>query len=327
MSAASVSAASVSAAAAPAGPAALERRTASWLLQGAAWPPLSCNGRRARRSFVSKTLAAGAGLLRRVMFSEDVATSRGVLRRIDPRVKLISLLGLLVALGLVRHVMVLVGAYGAMLALAAVSRLPVGVFVKRVWLFVPIFTGLVVLPATLSLVTPGDVVVVLWTWQGHPEGLTAQGLASALLVVARVATSISLVVLLTLTTPWVRLLAALRSLGVSRIFVLIIGMAYRYIFLLLGTVTDRFEARTSRTVGAQRHDAGARAFLSGSAGALFGKAHHLSEEVHQAMTSRGYRGDARTIQTCRLGVLDAVTAAVVLVAAVSIYGGDLLLGH
>ena len=327
MTAASVRAASVRAAAAPAGGASPERRTPTWLLQGAARPPLTCNGRRTRKSFVSKTLAAGAGLLRRVMFSQDVATSRGVLQRIDARVKLISLLGLLVALGLVRHVMVLVGAYVAMLALAAVARLPVGVFVKRVWLFVPIFTGLVVLPATLSLVTPGDVVVALWTWQGHPEGLTAQGLTSAFLVVARVATSISLVVLLTLTTPWVRLLAALRSLGVSRIFVLIIGMAYRYIFLLLGTVTDRFEARTSRAVGAQRHDAGSRAFLAGAAGALFGKAPHLSEEVHQTMTSRGYRGDARTIQTCRLGVLDAVTAAVALAAAVSIYGGDLLLGH
>lgn len=33
--------------------------------------------------------------------------------------------------------------------------------------------------------------------------------------------------------PMLRLLAAPRSLGVPRIFTLIIGMAYRYIFLLL----------------------------------------------------------------------------------------------
>ena len=45
--------------------------------------------------------------------------------------------------------------------------------------------------------------------------------------------SISLVVLLTLTTPWAKLLAALRSLHVPKMFVLIIGMAYRYLFLLL----------------------------------------------------------------------------------------------
>jgi cobalt/nickel transport system permease protein len=224
-------------------------------------------------------------------------------------------------------VAVLVAVYAATLLLAAASGLPVGFFVKRVWLFVPIFTGIVVLPATLSIVTPGDVVLQMWTWHGTPQGFTAQGLTSAALVVSRVATSISLVVLLTLTTPWVRLLAALRALGVPRIFVLVIGMAYRYVFLLLGTVTDMYEARKARTVGAQSHDASARAFVSASAGALFGKAHHLSEEVHQAMLARGYRGDARTLRPFSFAARDAVAAAAVVAAAVVIYGGDLILGR
>jgi cobalt ECF transporter T component CbiQ len=303
-------------------------RTPQWLLQGElAMCPCGCIGKRKKGSFVEKTLTGGADLLRQVMFSEDVAMQRGLLQRIDPRVKLISMLVLLVALGLVHNIEVLITGYAATLLLAAASRLPVGFFIKRVWLFVPIFTGIVVLPATLSIVTPGEIVLQLWTWHGTPEGFTAQGLTTAALVVSRVATSISLVVLLTLTTPWVRLLAALRSLGVPRIFVLIIGMAYRYIFLLLGSVTDMYEARKSRTVGAQTHDRAARTFLSATAGNLFGKAHHLSEEVHQAMTARGYRGEARSIQTFQLGRLDVVAAITVLAAAVAIYGGDLLLGR
>jgi cobalt ECF transporter T component CbiQ len=303
-------------------------RTPQWLLQGElAMCPCGCIGKRKKGSFVEKTLTGGADLLRQVMFSEDVAMQRGLLQRIDPRVKLISMLVLLVALGLVHNIEVLAAGYALTLLLAAASRLPVGFFIKRVWLFVPIFTGIVVLPATLSIVTPGEIVLQLWTWHGSPEGFTAQGLTTAALVVSRVATSISLVVLLTLTTPWVRLLAALRSLGVPRIFILIIGMAYRYIFLLLGSVTDMYEARKSRTVGAQTHDQAARAFLSASAGNLFGKAHHLSEEVHQAMTARGYRGEARTIQTFRLTRLDAIAAITVLVTAVAIYGGDRLLGR
>ncbi|HYY11086.1 MAG TPA: cobalt ECF transporter T component CbiQ [Kineosporiaceae bacterium] len=302
--------------------------TPQWLLQSElAMCPCGCIGKRKKGSFLAKTLTGGAGLLRQVMFSEDVASGQGLLQRIDPRVKLVGLLVLLVATGLVHHVGVLVAAYAATLLLAAVSGLPVGFFVKRVWLFVPIFTGIVVLPATLSIVTPGDVVLQLWSWHGTPQGLTAQGLTSAALVVTRVATSISLVVLLTLTTPWVRLLAALRALGVPRIFVLVIGMAYRYVFLLLGTVTDMYEARTARTVGGQRHDASARAFVSASAGALFGKAHHLSEEVHQAMVARGYRGDARTLRPFAFARRDAVAAAAVVAAAVVIYGGDLFLGH
>ena len=39
-----------------------------------------------------------------------------------------------------------------------------------------------------------------------------------------------------------------------------------------------------------------RAFVAATGGALFGKAHALSEEVHLAMVSRGYTGTNRTMQ-------------------------------
>ena len=305
-----------------------DRPTPQWLLQPElAMCPCGCIGKRKKGSFVEKTLNGSAGLLRQVMFSEDTATGGGLLQRIDPRVKLLSLLVLLVAMSLVRNIEILMAGYAATLLLASASRLPLGFFVKRVWLFVPIFTAIMVLPATLSIVIPGDIAVQLWTWHGQPEGLTVQGLTNAALIISRVACSISLVMLLTLTTTWVRLLAALGSLGVPRILVLIIGMAYRYIFLLLGSVTDMYESRKARTVGAQAHDRAARAFLFASAGALFGKAHNLSEEVHQAMVARGYRGDVHTIAVSRLTTRDAAAAVVVLMAAIAIYGGDRFLGR
>jgi cobalt ECF transporter T component CbiQ len=261
------------------------------------------------------------------MASEDTATADGLLQRLDPRLKLVATLALLVVVGLVHHVPVLLAAYAVTLLLAAASAVPVAAFVTRVWLFVPVFTGIVVLPATLSVVNPGDVTVALWQWHGHAEGLTSQGLTSAALVVSRVATSVSLVVLLTVTTPWTRLLAALRAVGVPRMFVLVIGMAYRYVFLLHGAVTDMYEARRARTVSAVRHDAGARAFLGSSAGAMVAKAHSLSEEVHLAMVARGFRGDARTVQPLTLIRRDALAAAAVLGLAVAIYAGDVLLGR
>lgn len=303
-------------------------RTPQWLLTGeVGLCPCGCAGVRRKGSFVEKTLSGSADLLRQVMFSEDVAAGRGALQRLDPRMKAAALVVLLVAVGLVHHLPVLLAAYAFTLVLALSARLPLGFFIKRVWLFVPVFTGIVVLPATLSIITPGQVILPLWHWHGHPQGFTTQGLTTATLVTTRVATSVSLVMLLTLTTPWTRLLAGLRALGVPKIMILVIGMAYRYIFLLLATVTEMYEARKARTVATTRHDAGARRFLAASAGALFGKAHHLSEEVHQAMVARGYRGNARTLQHFRLRAADGLAAAVVVAAAVAIYGGDLLLGH
>ena len=196
----------------------------------------------------------------------------------------------------------------------------------RVWLVVPLFTAIAVLPATLSIVTAGTVVVQLWTWHGHAQGFTIQGLTSAGLIIARTTASVTLVLILTRTTSWTRLLTGLRSLGVPRIIVMIIAMAYRYLILLLDTITDMFQARTARTLGAVRHDGGARAFIGSSAGFLIAKAHHLSEEIHQAMVSRGYRGDAVSLATPALRRVDLVAVVVVGFGSALLVGGDRLLG-
>src|SRR5207344_3324057 len=107
-----------------------------------------------------------ANVMRQAMFSDDVSEQDGLLQKIDPRVKILSLLGLLIATAFIRNIPALLAMYAVTLVLAVASKLPLGFFVKRVWLFIPIFTGIVVLPATLSIITPGTIVVPLWTWHG-----------------------------------------------------------------------------------------------------------------------------------------------------------------
>ena len=294
-----------------------------WLTHGeVGLCPCGCIGRRRKGSFVAKTLRGATGLLRQALFSEDVAGQSGVLQRLDPRVKLVTLLGLLVVTAFLRSIPVLVAMYVATLGLAAASRLSLRFFVKRVWLFIPVFTGIVVLPATLNVVTPGTIVAPLGTWFGHELGITSEGVHAAALIVIRVATSISLVVLLTVTTPWNRLLAALRSLRVPTIFVLVIGMAYRYLFHLLGSVQDMYLARTARTVATGPDVRSGRRFVAATAGALFGKAHATSEEVYQAMVSRGYTGHPRTLQPPTIGRVDVVWIVGCVCAAIVVLGVD-----
>lgn len=297
--------------------------TPDWLLyREAALCPCGCIGKRRKGSYVEKTLTAGTDVLRQVMFSDETSAQPGLLQRVDPRVKIAVMFGLLVVGAFLRSIPALLVLYAATLVLAAVSALSVRFFVKRVWLFIPIFTGIVLLPATLSIVTHGDVILTLWHWNGEPQGITRQGLFSAALVVCRVATSISLVLLVTVTTPWTRLLASLRALAVPPMFIMIIGMAYRYLFLLLNNVTDMYEARKARSVGVEKHDRQARRFVFASAGALLTKSLVLSEEVHQAMVSRGYRGDAKVLAPPSLSRLDLGFAA-----AAAGFGAALLIGE
>lgn len=302
-------------------------RTPDWLLaKDAAICPCCRIGKRRKGSFTQKTLTGASDLLRQVMFSDETSSKPGLLQRLEPRVKLLGLLALVVTAAFLRTIPPLLALYALTLALAALSRLSVRFFLLRVWLFVPIFSGIVLIPATLSVVTEGDVVWTLWHWHGKPHGFTSQGLTSAALVLSRVATSVSLVVLLTLTTPWTRLLASLRALGVPKMFILIIGMAYRYLFLLLGSVTDMYQARASRTIGSDKHDKKARAFVAASAGALFGRTMAMSEEVHQAMTARGYRGDATMLAQPKPAVTDLLFLVAVALVAAGLLVGERALG-
>jgi cobalt ECF transporter T component CbiQ len=302
--------------------------TPAWLLtHEPGLCPCGCIGKRAKGSFVEKTIINASVLLRDAMFSQDVADRSGLLQRIEPRVKLVTLLGLLISAALVHNIAVLVALYAGTLALAMASELSLAFFVKRVWLFIPIFTGVVVLPATFSFITHGHIVVPLGSWFGHRVGLTSQGLMAAGLIVTRVAVSISLVVLLTLTTPWNRLLAALRALSVPRLFLLVLAMAYRYIFHLLDAVADMYTARKARTVSATGSVTGGRRFVAASAGALFGKSHALADEVHMAMVARGYTGNVRTLAPSRFTARDVVWAISCVAVAFLALGGDRVIGQ
>ncbi|MDQ1369428.1 MAG: cobalt/nickel transport system permease protein [Acidimicrobiaceae bacterium] len=304
-------------------------RTPAWLVQAqVGMCPCGCIGKRTRGSFVQKTLSGGATLMRQAMFGEDIATGPGLLQRIDPRVKLVTMLSVLIGTALVRNIEVLLALYAVTLLLAVASHLKLSFFIKRVWLFIPVFTGVVVLPATLNIVTAGHIVIPLghW-WFGRRIGMTSEGLHSAALIVSRVAVSISIVVLLTLTTPWAKLMAALRAIRVPRMFIQIMGMAYRYIFYLLGSVDDMYTARKSRMVGADTEVKAGRAFVSATAGALFGKAHSLSEEVYMAMVSRGYTGDAVSIDTFEVRALEAVWVAACVVTIAATLGIDRAIGR
>jgi len=284
--------------------------------------PCALTGRRRRRGFLEKTIQATARFLQSAIRSEETASEHGLLQRLDARVKLVSLVALLLAAALVRHVSVLLALLLATLALAVSSRLPLRLFLTRAWLYVPLFTGIVVAPAALSFVTPGEVVVSLGHWFGHPVGLTHQGLESAALVVSRVTVSISLVVLVAMTTSWPRLLAALRTLLCPKLLVLVIGMTYRFLFTLLGAVEEMYVAREARPRSSERSVRQGRAFVFASVGALFGKTQALSEDVHQAMVARGYDGDARMLERSRLTLVDVAWIGACILVVMLLLGVD-----
>ena len=254
--------------------------------------------------------------LEHAFYAEEVARADGLLQRLDARVKFLGLLALILPAAAARRFAVLEGLLVVAVVLAALSHVSFGVLLKRVWVPVHLFTGVIALPA--PFVTPGRAVYHL-PWLGWT--MTAQGLESAGYLVLRVETAATLCVLLVLTTRWNHVLKALRVLCVPAVLVTILGMTYRYVFLVLQTAHDMFESRRSRMVG-ELTGGERRRVAASSAGVLLSKTVDLSSEVYLAMQSRGFRGDVYILDETRLRSFDWIMlAGFTLVSAAALWWG------
>jgi cobalt/nickel transport system permease protein len=260
-----------------------------------------------------------ADLMENFLFAEIHAQKSGLLQKLDPRVKLITLLLYVVTISLLHSLPWILALYAVSLLIAFISRIPFGLFLRRVWLVFPLFAGMIALPATLNLFTPGDPAVLLFSLsQEYHWGpyripaeitLTRQGIQAALLLVGRVGVSLSFILLLTLTTPWADLFKAFRSLRVPVIYLQTLGMTLRYLMLLSQAVRDMYFAKKSRTLRPQKSMAEQK-WIAGQIATLFKRSLQLSGDVYRAMVARGYQGEVRILSVFRLRPADGLWAGV-----------------
>jgi cobalt ECF transporter T component CbiQ len=267
-------------------------------------------------NFLELTLASFLSALEHALGAEDLAKAKGLLQRLDPRIKVIGIFTLIIAAATSHKLWVIGAVFSIALSFAASSRVSPLLLARRVWIPVLLFTGIIALPA--PFVIPGRVISTL---PGLGWPLTAQGLLSAGYLVTRVETAATLSVLLVLCTPWTHVLKALRVLRVPVVLVVILGMAYRYIFLLLESARDMLESRRSRMVGDLRGP-DRRRLAAASVGVLMSKTMQLSGDVYSAMLARGFRGEVYMLDDFRTAALDWImlTVWIALAAGAFYYG-------
>jgi cobalt/nickel transport system permease protein len=271
--------------------------------------------------WLERTIAEVAGSIERAVFTEEHARKPGWLQRIDPRAKLGMFVALVLAAGLSNALPVLIGLYVIILFAARASRVPFDFFVRRVWLGIPFFAGVVILPSIFFAPGPRLFDLALGPLHLAPS---IPGLTGAVVFVARVGVSVSLAVLLVLTTPWADVLKSLQALRVPQVFILLLSMTYRYIFLFFRTMNGMFEARKSRVVGRTTGNE-QRGWITGSMMSLLNRSFKMSNDVYAAMMARGFTGAIRSYTTYRMQTADWVAlAAAVALAAVALLAGRYL---
>lgn len=300
----------------------------TWLKADTSLPPSPQSDSRLKRGYIEKTLAEVTSFFVNGLFSEEIISRGGLLQSIDPRAKVLTLGAFVIAVSLYKNISVVLGAYLFTLVLAWFSRVGLGFFLLRVWLFIPLFSGIIAIPALFNIFVPGDPILDVMRLESEivfgplkiPEtiSITRQGVFSASLFVMRVATCVSLVVLLTLTTRWQHILKSLKVFRVPQLFTFILGMTYRYIHLLLRQIEDVHLARKSRTIGRERGSSG-RKWITSQIKFILKRSLAMSEEVYSAMVSRGFTYDMKTADNLTLKTKDYIWIAVsILIVAVTV---------
>jgi cobalt ECF transporter T component CbiQ len=241
--------------------------------------------------------------------AEELARRNGLLQRLDPRAKVVCILLLILAAVSVHRLAVLAALLALAALLGALSRVSVGTMVTRAWSVVFLFSGILALPSIF--LTPGQSIahIPLLGWTA-----TSQGITTAAFLVGRAETSATFSLLLILCTPWAKVLKSLRVLGAPSLLVVLLATTYRYIFVLLRTTLDIFEARKSRMVGVLTGPERRRMIVA-TMGVLAGKSLQLSGEVHLAMRSRCFQGQAYVLDDFRMQASDWIAAVLLTGAA------------
>lgn len=228
--------------------------------------------------------------------------------RLDPRAKVVGLLGVtVVAVGTPLDRWPVWVACALVLAVVALAgRIGARTLWRRGRL---VLVPVLMVAAFVPLVRSGGDAIALGPLTVHETGL---GIAGALAAKALIGACSA--VLLGATTSFPALLRGLEALRVPRLMVLIAALMYRYLFVIVGEVgrlrialaARAYRPRTALQAGA----------LGGAAGALFLRSHGRGERVHLAMLARGFDGRMPYATPLAFGVADAAFVVAVGLALV-----------
>jgi cobalt/nickel transport system permease protein len=244
-------------------------------------------------SFIERSIGGALSFLKESIFADEYARRPGFLQSLDPRVKTVTFLLFIVGIMLSKSIVVLLSLYALCLLLAGASKISLGFFLKRTWIFIPLFSLFIAIPALFSVFSPGEPLLSLRIL-GFELAITRQGLVGAALFVSRVTSSVSLVILLSITTRHSELLKVLRTFKIPQVFVLTAGMCYRYIYLFSEVIENTFRAIKSR-VGVNVHYKKGQGLVAWNIANLWQRSLKMSEDVYSAMLSRGYSGEPKLL--------------------------------
>lgn len=252
-------------------------------------------------NFIEKTVLSIQSTFQDMFESDEIAIKRGLMQSLDARVRLLSILLLILLCNLSSSWQFLCLMVVYSIFVAVLSKVPIKSYIFRVSSVSVIFTGIVLIPSLFNIVKPGNPLIYI----GKNLYITRSGAISASIFIMRSFVSLSFIYILILSTKWVEILKAFRYFKLPKIFSATLDISFRYITLFLDVASNMYLARKSRNVGKSKGKS-ERRFVASSMGNLLIRSEHLSSEVYSAMISRGYKGEYKTISDFKFDIFDAI---------------------
>lgn len=220
--------------------------------------------------------------------------NQSVVHQFDARVKIIFTLAFIVSIGLTpsrawpAYILYLTLVVSSTL----LSHLSISFVLKRALFALPF-----VLAAAPLVFTGPPPYITAPSFLSVQVNISSEGLGRFVSITIKSWISVQAAILLAATTRFPDLLFGLRLLKVPKLFIAIIGLMWRYLYVMNEEVTRMIRARTSRIVTASGlHRAGGTLFwrarvTGGMVGSLLLRSIERSDRVYAAMISRGYDGE------------------------------------
>lgn len=232
-------------------------------------------------------------------FLDPYRVGSSILHRLDARIKTPLFLGLILVTALIPFSAwplypILIALTFAASILAEIGVLTVQ---RRALLALPFV--LAALPLMFTVKGVALLTLPVGPWE---LTLTQSGLERFIAIGLKSWISVQIAVLLAATTTMPDLLLAARTMGVPRVLAAVIGLMWRYLFLMVDETVRLMRARTARSgsSGGRKGQEGGRLtwrarVTGGMAGSLLLRSFERSERVYAAMLARGYDGEVRNL--------------------------------
>lgn len=274
---------------------------------------------RIKLAFLDRTVLKSAKAVKSIYQLEGSSRSENFFRKINPHVKLISLIFFIVVISIANSLDAQIATTVFIFLLFILAQLRIWDVYRKILLLAFIFGFIVVLPASLNVITPGKIIFNIYKFNAPLHfwiynipvdiGITDNGITVVSLIFLRVLNSVSFALLIVFTTSFPSFIKAFKLIGVPDTFLMVISLAHKYIFILSRTIEETYSALKSRLTGNIGNNS-IRKLVGGRIFFIYKRSQIIYEGTYNAMVSRGYQGQLKLSVQNHFSYRDILSLAV-----------------